>query len=249
MADKTINELTAATTVTDDDLLVLQQNGQAKKLTGSALGDYVYAAAAEKIAEVNQIVTDAQSSINTLDTQKNEIAQSVASMANLGTDTTLSTAGMAADAKTTGDEISDLKSALNRPSTEANFNSLALLNAAEIPEGLIKSLTNPLEGSVVSGKAWRITKTTTDGNAYKYTDYTFPASYQYGLFVITGHSWSNVYPLVSFYDSSDNLLSCIGERNNRDYANYVVTIPKGAVRAVVTEKQRARLLSMGSEQI
>ena len=147
------------------------------------------------------------------------------------------------------EQIDDLKSALNRPSTEANFNSLALLNAAEIPEGLIKSLTNPLEGSVVSGKAWRITKTTTDGNAYKYTDYTFPASYQYGLFVITGHSWSNVYPLVSFYDSSDNLLSCIGERNNRDYANYVVTIPKGAVRAVVTEKQRARLLSMGSEQI
>lgn len=132
-----------------------------------------------------------------------------------------------------GQETSDLNRALNRPSTEANFNALALFNSAEIPEGSLKSLGSPLECTVVSGKAWSISKTTTDNSAYKYADYTFPASYEYGFFVITGHSWSDVYPLISFYDSNDNYLSCIGERNNRDYTNYVTSIPKGAVRAVV----------------
>lgn len=42
MADKRIDQLTAATTMGDDDLLVLQQNNQAKKLSGATLSDYIY---------------------------------------------------------------------------------------------------------------------------------------------------------------------------------------------------------------
>ena len=110
MADKTINELTAATTMGNDDLLVLQQGGTAKKLSGKQLGNYVYNAAAEKIAEVNQAVDDARSSIN-------DIVESVQSMTELGTDTTLTTTGMAADAKAAGDKIKAVETEIAAIST------------------------------------------------------------------------------------------------------------------------------------
>lgn len=69
------------------------------------------------------IISNTQTSINTLEAQKNTIAQTVASMAELGTDTTLSTPGMAADAGAVGDlsrqlndveenQIPELKSAI-----------------------------------------------------------------------------------------------------------------------------------------
>ena len=41
MADKTISELTQATQITDEDLLVLEQSGEAKKLKGMTLLDFV----------------------------------------------------------------------------------------------------------------------------------------------------------------------------------------------------------------
>ena len=109
MADKRIDQLVAATTVGDNDLLVLEQNNQAKKLTGKALGDYVYAAAAEKVAEVEEAVAQSQAAIDSLEEQKDEIAQAIASMAQYGTDTTLTTPGIAADAEATGDRIKELE--------------------------------------------------------------------------------------------------------------------------------------------
>lgn len=113
MADKQINQLVAASTMNDDDLLVMQQGGTAKKLSGKILGDYVYAAAADKVAEVNQAVADAQAAVSQLEADKDSIAQTVASMAQLGTDTALNTTGMAADAKAAGDAIGDLKESIN----------------------------------------------------------------------------------------------------------------------------------------
>lgn len=62
-----------------------------------------------------KIISDTQTSVNTLESQKNTIAQTVASMAELGTDTTLSTPGMAADAGAVGDlnrQISDVDNIL-----------------------------------------------------------------------------------------------------------------------------------------
>lgn len=62
-----------------------------------------------------KIISDTQTSVNTLETQKNTIAQTVASMAELGTDTTLSTPGMAADAGAVGDlsrQINDVEDLL-----------------------------------------------------------------------------------------------------------------------------------------
>lgn len=69
--------------------------------------------------EAQQLISSTQSSLNTLETQKDTIAQTIASMAELGTDTTLTTAGMAADAKATGDEISNVKNAIGELEDEA----------------------------------------------------------------------------------------------------------------------------------
>lgn len=70
----------------------------------------VQAAVDQAESDAATIISSTQSSINTLEAQKNTIAQTVASMAELGTDTTLSTPGMAADAGAVGDlsrQISD----------------------------------------------------------------------------------------------------------------------------------------------
>lgn len=105
MADKQISQLVAATTINNDDLFVMQQGDTAKKLSGQKLSDFVYRSAADQIERVDEAVEQAQAAVDSLEEQKNEIAQVVASMAQLGTDTTLSTPGMAADAKAAGDRI------------------------------------------------------------------------------------------------------------------------------------------------
>ena len=138
MADKTINELTAATTMGNDDLLVLQQGGVAKKLSGKQLGDYVYNAAAEKVAEVNKAVDDARSSIN-------DIVESVQSMTELGTDTTLTTTGMAADAKAAGDKIKAVEAAAmaDLPQGTASGSIVTITDGADnIP---VKKMTVDIE--------------------------------------------------------------------------------------------------------
>lgn len=62
------------------------------------------------VNQLNQAISDSQTAIDTLETQKDNIVEAVASMAELGTDTSLSVAGMAADAKATGDAVNDLNS-------------------------------------------------------------------------------------------------------------------------------------------
>ena len=135
----------------------------------------------------------------------------------------------------TTDEISGLKSVftyLNNES-EVDFDLLNNFITSRTPEGIIQSLSNPTQGTVVEGYAWRITKNTVQGNAYKYADYSFPSSYGYQFFIVTGHSWSNVYPLISFYDANNNLLYFYGQEGDTQFTKIVISIPKDAVRCVV----------------
>lgn len=95
----------------------------------------VQAAGQTTIDHVNQAVADAQSAVNTLDAQKNSIAQTVASMAQLGTDTELSTPGMAADAGAVG----NLKSAI-----KTNVFNLTAADKTEIADGTdLDTITTP----------------------------------------------------------------------------------------------------------
>lgn len=109
MADKQISQLVAATTLNNEDLLVIQQGQIAKKLSGERLAMFVYLAAGSMIDEVNSAVEEAQAAVDELLEEKNAIAQTIADMAGLGTDTTLTTPGMAADAKEVGDRIADVE--------------------------------------------------------------------------------------------------------------------------------------------
>lgn len=149
MADKQISQLVAASTINDDDLLVLQQGATAKKLTGKKLGDYVYAAAAEKVAEVNEIVEEAQEAVDELEQQKNEIAQTVASMAELGTDTTLTTPGMAADAKAAGDRITTTEKEALGNFVQKTFTDVAITSfndgADDVPVKKLVVDINPVQ--------------------------------------------------------------------------------------------------------
>lgn len=71
----------------------------------------VQAAVDKAESDAAGIISETQQSINTLEREKNTIAATVASMAELGTDTTLTTPGMAADAGAVGElnrQLSDL---------------------------------------------------------------------------------------------------------------------------------------------
>ena len=62
MADKTISELTQATQITNEDMFVLQQNGEAKKLKGSQVVQYAKDAVAAEVQGVKEYADNAKAS-------------------------------------------------------------------------------------------------------------------------------------------------------------------------------------------
>ena len=62
MADKTISELTQATQITGEDLFVLQQGGEAKKLKGSQVVQYAKDAVAAEVQGVKEYADNAKAS-------------------------------------------------------------------------------------------------------------------------------------------------------------------------------------------
>lgn len=62
MADKAITDLTQATQITDDDLFVLEQGGEAKKLPGSKLVKYAKDAVEEEVQGVKEYADNAKTS-------------------------------------------------------------------------------------------------------------------------------------------------------------------------------------------
>lgn len=62
MADKAITDLTQATQITDDDLFVLEQGGEAKKLPGSKMVKYAKDAVAKEVQGVKEHADNAKAS-------------------------------------------------------------------------------------------------------------------------------------------------------------------------------------------
>lgn len=80
------------------------------------IADQVAALDAAIDAQESRISTDIsqmQSAVDDIESQRQTMIAAIASVAGQGTDTTLTQSGVAADAKTVGDEVSDLKSAID----------------------------------------------------------------------------------------------------------------------------------------
>lgn len=95
-----------------------------------------------------KIISDTQTSVNTLESQKNTIAQTVASMAELGTDTTLSTPGMAADAGAVGDlsrHLSDVHQVVTITLTAAGWsNNQQVTTVTGVLADVTKQMISPI---------------------------------------------------------------------------------------------------------
>jgi hypothetical protein len=125
MADKRIDQLTAATSLGDSDLLVVEQSSTAKKATGTVVSNYInskfgLSGMASDISTLQTTVAGKQDALTlplpisqggtnatTVGSARASLGLGTAATANI--DTTLSIQGGAADAKATGDAINKLK--------------------------------------------------------------------------------------------------------------------------------------------
>lgn len=115
----------------------------------------------------------------------------------------------------------------NEIGTKAAINDL--LDTAFVPALF------PLDdtGTAVTGKAWKIDKTTIDGTQYKYITYQVPSSYAGNIAIAYGHGWGANYPLISFYDSNMTFISSAGLRGDTQYKGLAVVIPANAATIVI----------------
>ena len=231
MADKRIDQLVAASTIGNNDLFVLEQNNQAKKLSGSTLASFVYNAAADKIDEVNQAVADAQNAVDSLEEQKDTIAQSIADMAQYGTDTTLTTPGIAADAEATGDRIKVIEA-----------DALAGLDQAKISGVAVASFDDGADNVPI--KALRVgIEPVQDLHGY---DYPWPAGGGKNKLDTPTITQTN----ITFTQASDGYITA--SPNNSDprpweysYAQYKFTLPAGSYKLVWQVKTAATVVYAG----
>ena len=91
-----------------------------------------------------------------------------------------------------------------------------------------------LDGTKVEDKAWRIDASgpTTSGSSYEYVDFSLidiPAS----QLIVTGTSYGYQWPLITFYNSSSEIISAYGRTGGTRWTDEYVDVPEGAVRCVV----------------
>lgn len=79
-------------------------------------------------------------------------------------------------------------------------------------------------GTQTDGAAWRDTGTPTSGSDYCYTRYNNPTGKK---LLVDGASWGYAWPLIMFYDSSNNIIGRVGTSGNAIYTREYVTIPTG----------------------
>lgn len=86
MADKTIGDLTQAESISSEDLFVLQQNGEAKKLKGARLVKYAQDAVGEQVTAAAGSATDAENAAQNAAQSAQAARQSATSAASSASD-------------------------------------------------------------------------------------------------------------------------------------------------------------------
>lgn len=136
----TEDQLDALTSATQTDINAITANAQTSvnninnQLNNSSSG----------------IIPQATAAMNGIESQRQTMIDSIASVAGQGTDTTLSQTGVAADAKVTGDQVSNLKSAI------IPYNSVDVIAFSTPESRTINGVTftfNPDKSCTVSGTA------------------------------------------------------------------------------------------------
>ena len=126
-------------------------------------------------------------------------------------------------------DYSDLLSANGGINNAFAFENTAnsILFGGLFPEGAIE-LQSVAEGTVTSGKAWKINGSPTNGSNYVYTTYEgITSAYAGGFALVTGVSWGKVWPLISFYDTYGNLIAYQEVKGDTNHTNKLINIPIG----------------------
>lgn len=159
----------------------------------------VHAAVDQAESDAATIISSTQSSINTLEAQKNTIAQTVASMAELGTDTTLSTPGMAADAGAVG----ELRSVIDNSVTKDQMQKCELVNVPKSANLWNKDESQDgiayIDGQILTGD-------------YKY--FRFPVEEGHTYYFYLNSEDENA-RWIAVYDANGDALSAYGVNGNR----------------------------------
>lgn len=135
-------------------------------------------------------------------------------------DTSLTVAGAAADAKKTGDEISDLKSAIDDIDDVVftyNDSASEVSPVSDVTTGYLYKLVN---------------KETYESGSGAYAKYAISGE---KLLAVTGGSRATIpnYALCGAYDSSDNLLETFGTTPSTNYDDYEIRTPSGTAYLMV----------------
>lgn len=116
---------------------------------------------------------------------------------------------------------------------------------------VVRNGTIQLSGTKVEDKAWRIDASgpTTDGTNYEYVDYSLDGIDATQL-IVTGTSYGNPWPLITFYNSNSSIISSYGTTGSIMWTDEAVDVPAGSVRCVVngSESHNASVSYVGAKE-
>lgn len=96
--------------------------------------------------------------------------------------------------------------------------------------------TTLVNGTTVEGRAWHVTQGADSGmgigNQYTYTTYNL-SGLNAKYVAVNGISYGNVWPLIAFYDSSDNLLYEVHDSEMTRHEDKPIMVPDNSAKCVV----------------
>lgn len=165
----------------------------------------VEAAGAETIANVQQAVSDSQAAVASIDNQRDTMIAAIARIAGQGTDPTLTQTNVAADAKATGDAVSDLKSAIGVYEATGWVNGYRVNTSGE-------TIAEPSSSATY---AYLLVENCLEGD----------------VFTLTGKSTTTTFRLWCWCKTDGTIVSKAG--SDADYTKEEIICPKGATKLYV----------------
>lgn len=115
---------------------------------------------------------------------------------------------------------------------DAQESLLSFLNMVNnFPAGKVYIDLSELSGTVTSNTAWSILGNPVAGVQYNYKTITLTGSE--GFISVTGASWGDEWPLVSFYDANNELISTSEVTGDTRYTQKSIAVPYNARKVIV----------------